>query len=170
MFPSPCWGLFFYLDVYVKTNGKIYVGFRPRAGDYFFIVRTYQIVQTIQYQFPSPCWGLFFYRIVYSLKGLQGDCYRFPSPCWGLFFIKINYLYKGDTNMCVGFRPRAGDYFFIVMVQANVKALDWQCSFRPRAGDYFFIQSQPIKLFVIQLFSFPSPYWGLFFYPYPLQL
>ena len=40
-------------------------------------------------------------------------------------------------------------------------------SFRPRTGDYFFIQQGYYNQGYVQQ-PFPSPYWGLFFYPYLL--
>ena len=62
------------------------VSFRPRTGDYFFIVVSEEDVRKgLTEEFPSPYWGLFFYRGKTRYFGTTW-LYLFPSPYWGLFF------------------------------------------------------------------------------------
>ena len=63
-FPSPYWGLIFYLATGGLTtrNGSGPRSFRPHIRDYFFIKRSTQLnQQAIDRMFPSPYWGLIFY-------------------------------------------------------------------------------------------------------------
>ena len=91
--------------------------------------------------------------------------------------------------MC--FRPHIGEYFFIkfslifyrilLLIHVSVPILGSiflsiyyreyllvavYLRFRPHIGEYFFIEIVPTNVFTRK--EFPSPYWGVFFYPYPL--
>ena len=63
VFPSPYWGLFFYLSTFiVMMRSIIQTSFRPHIGDYFFIIILTQDQFAERLWFPSPYWGLFFYH------------------------------------------------------------------------------------------------------------
>ena len=62
MFPSPYWGLFFYRFVTISNITCIGVGFRPRTGDYFFIVNVmYSLIQRQKRRSFRPRTGDYFF-------------------------------------------------------------------------------------------------------------
>ena len=89
-----------------------------------------------------PVLGIIFYPEDF-LDTISWRHPQFPSPYWGLFFIFALLLMLFVLSFLVCFRPRTGDYFFIEITYYQKKYEDTRN-------------------------TFPSPYWGLFFYPYLL--
>ena len=60
----PVLGIIFYQTGKMKSNGGlVLMCFRPRIGDYFFIIeKPLKKPGRLLLLFPSPYWGLFFYR------------------------------------------------------------------------------------------------------------
>ena len=94
-FPSPYWGLFFYpiLGKMTQQCRQMSSGFRPRIGDYFFIIERHKTKDINTTSNFRPRTGDYFL----SLRGKPID-------------ISI------ERN---SFRPYTGDYVFIMMKNAT---------------------------------------------------
>ena len=66
-----------------------------------------------------------------------------------------------------GFRPLLG-IIFLSLQDTDISRLQCNLRFRPRIGDYFFYLMRFSNRTSTVGYMFPSPYWGLFFYPYAL--
>ena len=137
-FPSPYWGLFFYLEMSSKRKDrKEKACFRPRAGDYFLSHDEWLEARKQGIGFPSPCWGLFFYHFT-SLNTFDAALLKFPSPCWGLFFYLFIYISQ------------------YILLLDNVSV--------PVLGIIFYRNNMSVQSEISEIIEFPSPCWGLFFY------
>ena len=89
------------------------VSFRPRTGDYFFIVVSEEDVRKgLTEEFPSPYWGLFFYHSRMKIINNAELEVQFPSPYWGLFFYRGKTRYFGTTWLYLFPSPYWGLFFY----------------------------------------------------------
>ena len=123
MFPSPYWGLFFYLTKAINVG-----------------------TATASALFPSPYWGLFFYLDTMEMLKEYFIAKPFPSPYWGLFFYPSRYFNQFKKMFNIVSVPVLGIIFLsllsIVMitrafkVQSSVESLQ----------RYPYLQSDSTKL------------------------
>ncbi len=85
-FPSPYWGLIFYLDGHI--GAPIYDwwnDFHPRIGDYFFILNYFEYKPKEALWFPSPYWGLIFYH--HEIRKPYACLPNISVPVLGIIFL-----------------------------------------------------------------------------------
>ena len=145
-------------------SSNLEMNFRPRIGNYFFIFMLLMLGMSSHQGawFPSPYWGLFFYRRK-RIWGRVGTSWHLSVPALEIIFLSqmtryeyVQMLYKFPSPYC--------GLFFI-----------WSWLQRKKLPDYLSVSVPILRVIFLSVdaeiliearldFSFPSPYWGLFFY------